>query len=399
MTDEDRTEELGAGEPDATAPTEQRPEAETGRPRRLFRSRSDRIVAGVAGGLGEYFAVDPLIVRIGFAISIFFGGLGALAYIALVLFVPEPPVGDGEEERPLVERSRWMVLAVGVIGAIAAISALGSLVFWDDDWGWGGGPWGLLWLFVLGAVAYLIYTRIRDRETPMRGGRLLAAVVLAVFAIAALCVLALASAFAGATGNGVVVAVTLIAIGLLLVLAAFRGGARWLIAPALALAVPLAIVSAADISFGDGIGEREYRPATMASIPDEGYELGVGRLVIDLRDLPWRERTVADLDVDLGIGEAIVAVPEDVCVSAHATMTAGELYVAGDRNDGINVETDGIGPTAATPRLELDAEVDVGALRVINDDETDVDDHFDRWDHDALSDEEHTELARQACAR
>ena len=47
----------------------------------------------------------------------------------------------------------------------------------------------------------------------------------------------------------------------MLVLSAFRGGARWLLLPAAALAIPLALVSAADISFGEGIGDREYRPS------------------------------------------------------------------------------------------------------------------------------------------
>ena len=73
----------------------------------------------------------------------------------------------------------------------------------------------------------------------------------------------------------------------MLVVAAFNGGARWLIAPAIALAVPLGTVSAADISFGDGIGERNYRPLTVAALPEDGYELGIGHLVVDLRDLDW----------------------------------------------------------------------------------------------------------------
>lgn len=62
-------------------------------PRRLLRSRQDRVIAGVAGGLGRYFSVDPVIFRIGFAVSVFFGGLGALAYIALALFVPDDEGG------------------------------------------------------------------------------------------------------------------------------------------------------------------------------------------------------------------------------------------------------------------------------------------------------------------
>ena len=77
----------------------------------------------------------------------------------------------------------------------------------------------------------------------------------------ALSIVALGAAWAGATGHGVAVARSWSAIGVMLVLAAFSGGARWLIAPALALAIPLGAVAAADISFGDGIGERDVPPA------------------------------------------------------------------------------------------------------------------------------------------
>jgi phage shock protein PspC (stress-responsive transcriptional regulator) len=62
---------------------------------RLSRSSSDRVVAGVAGGLGHYFDVDPVMFRIGFAVSVLFGGVGILAYAMLALLVPT----DGEPDR------------------------------------------------------------------------------------------------------------------------------------------------------------------------------------------------------------------------------------------------------------------------------------------------------------
>ena len=70
------------------APTSEQPDEGRDRPRRLLRSSSDRVIAGVAGGLGDYFGVDPIIFRIGFVLSILFGGLGALAYLLLAVFVP-----------------------------------------------------------------------------------------------------------------------------------------------------------------------------------------------------------------------------------------------------------------------------------------------------------------------
>lgn len=55
--------------------------------KRLYRSESDRILAGVAGGIAEYFEVDPLLVRIVTALSILSGG-GLILYILLWIFVP-----------------------------------------------------------------------------------------------------------------------------------------------------------------------------------------------------------------------------------------------------------------------------------------------------------------------
>jgi phage shock protein C len=53
----------------------------------LNRSSEDKMIAGVAGGLGEYFGVDPVLFRVGFVAATLLSGVGALAYLALVLFV------------------------------------------------------------------------------------------------------------------------------------------------------------------------------------------------------------------------------------------------------------------------------------------------------------------------
>ena len=53
----------------------------------LNRSSEDKMLAGVAGGLGDYFGVDPVLFRVGFVAATLLSGVGALAYLALVLFV------------------------------------------------------------------------------------------------------------------------------------------------------------------------------------------------------------------------------------------------------------------------------------------------------------------------
>ncbi|MDP3794849.1 MAG: PspC domain-containing protein [bacterium] len=59
--------------------------------RKLYRSDRNRVLAGVCGGLGEYFAVDPVLIRVVFALSAFMGGAGVLLYIVLALFIPLGP--------------------------------------------------------------------------------------------------------------------------------------------------------------------------------------------------------------------------------------------------------------------------------------------------------------------
>src|SRR5205809_547878 len=55
---------------------------------RLHRSKANRIIAGVAGGIGEYFNIDPTIVRIIFILLTVFGGSGLLIYLLLWLIMP-----------------------------------------------------------------------------------------------------------------------------------------------------------------------------------------------------------------------------------------------------------------------------------------------------------------------
>lgn len=59
--------------------------------KKLYRSRTNRQISGVAGGLGEYFGVDPTLVRLAFVVFALMGGPGLLLYIILAIVVPEEP--------------------------------------------------------------------------------------------------------------------------------------------------------------------------------------------------------------------------------------------------------------------------------------------------------------------
>ncbi len=57
--------------------------------KKLTRSRTDRKIAGVCGGLGEYFNVDPTVIRLLFLLLLLFAGGGGLLYIILWIIVPQ----------------------------------------------------------------------------------------------------------------------------------------------------------------------------------------------------------------------------------------------------------------------------------------------------------------------
>src|SRR3989337_383835 len=84
----------------------------TDAPGRLLRRRtSDRVIGGVAGGLGDYFNIDPLLVRIGFVGLMIFGGAGLVLYVVAWLLIP----AHGGVPRPGRQGSAPPPLAAGLV--------------------------------------------------------------------------------------------------------------------------------------------------------------------------------------------------------------------------------------------------------------------------------------------
>lgn len=59
--------------------------------KRLYRSRKDKMLAGICGGLAEYFAVDPSLVRLACVLLCLYAGTGLLVYILDAIIIPEDP--------------------------------------------------------------------------------------------------------------------------------------------------------------------------------------------------------------------------------------------------------------------------------------------------------------------
>lgn len=100
--------------------------------RRLQRSRTDKVAGGVAGGLGEYFTLDPVLFRVLFAVGAFFGGFGLVAYAVLWFALPEA----GDTATSPVDRLGAWLRAHNVPLWLAGVVAV--VAFWVLVGGFGG---------------------------------------------------------------------------------------------------------------------------------------------------------------------------------------------------------------------------------------------------------------------
>ena len=137
--------------------------------RRLYRCRHDKILAGVASGVAEYFDLDPSLVRVLFLVSTFFGGLGFLLYIAMAIIVPlEPISADAAAETTVVpEGHRHMSRGTGnwttIVGA--GLVLLGSLALLHQILpGWDAARF-VFPALAIGIGAFLVARAVRREST------------------------------------------------------------------------------------------------------------------------------------------------------------------------------------------------------------------------------------------
>ncbi len=132
----------------------------TDAPGRLLRRRtSDRVIGGVAGGIGDYFNVDPLLIRIGFVGLIIFGGAGAVLYLIAWLLMP----AEGQDLSPVEAVIRRIGMTPGRIITLAVLAV--ALLLLINSWNTGfnlSGQSGVLWAAVIIVTGFLL---IRRRET------------------------------------------------------------------------------------------------------------------------------------------------------------------------------------------------------------------------------------------
>ncbi len=130
--------------------------------KRLYRSSVSKIVSGVCGGLGEYFAVDPVFVRvIAVLLTLATHGFGVIAYIFAWIIIPKrgEQIEAQEAETPKeVRLSTWNTYFPGLI-----LIGVGLAILMHDNWYWF--HWDDFWpIFLIVGGLILIFRRNGWRE-------------------------------------------------------------------------------------------------------------------------------------------------------------------------------------------------------------------------------------------
>ena len=354
--------------------------------RRLRRTRADRKVAGVAGGLGIHLNIDPTILRVLFVVLTLFGGSGVLLYGALWLLVPEE---DTERAVATVSESTRNALLIGA-AVIAGLLALGET--WTGFWlGWPLAVVGLV-------VAAVLVTRDRKAATPAtaapysgtppppyagtpaappyggtpappppprRTGPLLFGMTSALVALA-LGILGLYQASGGDVEDAAYPALALLVVGVMLVVGAFWGRPGGLIALGLVATLLLAAFSISKPSF-DGDRTMHLAPQRAADVAD-AYDVPAGRIVLDLSRV---EDVVAldgrHIELSANAGELVVIVPDDLAVDFDADIEyGGSIETPVAVRDGWSTELQGrAGDEEPLAVVDLELDLQFGHIEVV----------------------------------
>lgn len=326
----------------------------------LRRTRHDRYLGGVAGGFSRWLGVDPLFLRVGFAISIVWSPATPLLYAALWLTIRE----EGAE-RPLLGSIREpggvrrvaSILALGIGAAVVRpglsddvgvrlgllLLAIGALLILGQPGGVGpdpaarpsssgasGRPHGS---FPARRAASRFVATLPGRpgrrqasggdgddlepRVPGRLGWLFLWLVVLVGGAA------LALDRAGANIRpGVVVSVALLVVAVGLLVGAFRGRARLLVLVGVALTPLWVGFSLGSVPRFEGDGRVDYLPVSAAQIEDE-YTHGYGQMRLDLTEVDWVEGKTREIDLGLTAGMIEVSVPSGVEVQLDAEIGLG----------------------------------------------------------------------------
>lgn len=350
-------------------------------PRMLRRRSADRVIGGVASGLGDYFNVDPLLIRIGFVGLMVFGGMGIFLYLAAWLLVPEET-----SDRSIIQR--WL-RRPGLGGAIIAVLLIlvGISVFFGvavEVAGQSDG-FGAVGIALLVIVVGALILRRGETDAPVVAdpGTSAGTTATAEPPRVALRPARPPSPLGWYTIGGLLVAIGLLAvatnvsdtnpdlgqffglalgvIGIGLVVGTWWGHARALVLLGLLL-LPFAFAaSLIRVPIEGGWGSHQYTPTTVEELRDE-YRLVGGQILLDLTGVDGNNEPIA-LTASVAVGEVLVLLPENANLELDAAVGGGRLRILGDSQSGTRLQ-DRYVIEGNGPQFALDLEAGLGSVRV-----------------------------------
>jgi phage shock protein PspC (stress-responsive transcriptional regulator) len=265
----------------------------------LRRSRSDKVIGGVAGGLADYSGIDALLWRVGL-VALALAGPGVPVYLLLWLLMPAGPAGDSVARTPRVTGPRSPVPGLTLAGLLIVV---GSLVLISRLTDWDVGP-----RIVLGTG--LLVVGLGLVAAAFSGGR---------------------TARGGLVTLGVVLSIALVAVS----------------------AEPWRAVD-------DGMGDRTYRPADAAAVRPV-YDQGIGNTTLDLTDIDLsRLDGPVTTRIDGGVGDVEVLVPRSADVRVDVSSGVGEVDALDLDSDGGFSRGTGSAAWAGDGESEIELTIDAG---------------------------------------
>jgi phage shock protein C len=125
-------------------------------PKKLYRSKTNRMIGGVCGGFAEYINVEPVLIRIAWVAAVFFGGFGFLLYIVGLIIIPENPEVSVKPVKREVKNDAglfWGSLLI-IVGGALLLKHFGFFYYFNI-WHL---PWQTIWALLLIAIGiFMLY--------------------------------------------------------------------------------------------------------------------------------------------------------------------------------------------------------------------------------------------------
>lgn len=129
--------------------------------RTLYRSRKNRIIAGVCGGIGEYLDIDPAIIRVAWLLLTFLGGMSIIVYILAWVVIPDEKTKKNVIEewssKKDEEKSNEIALMIGLFLVFIGLTSLMS------NLGWWYLSWNYTWPAVIIIIGIILLVRGRKK--------------------------------------------------------------------------------------------------------------------------------------------------------------------------------------------------------------------------------------------